>query len=145
MEWTIESCLLMNLLLSAFMIITQFFYTLCLIGALVGLVLVLLFFLCAGPDLSWFVLLIKSISWLLLATGISGSIAVVVFACFGNRNNWMPEHANNWFGWSFGLAVVGAVTALIASALFFTELKIQEKKMREFKESQSRFEMHEGK
>lgn len=41
--------------------------------------------------------------------------------------------------------MVGAVTALIASALFFTELHIQEKKVRQFKESQSRFEMHEGK
>lgn len=80
------------------MIVTQFFYTLCLIGALVGLALVLLFFLCAGPDQSWYVRLIKTISWLLLATGISGTIAVIVFACFGNRNNWMPEHANNWFG-----------------------------------------------
>lgn len=47
-------------------------------------------------------------------------------------------------GWSFGLAVVGAVTALISSALFFTELTIQEKKKRQFKESQSRFEMNEG-
>lgn len=84
--------------LAAFMIVTQFFYTLCLIGALVGLVLVLLFFLCAGPDLSWYVLLIRSTSWLLLATGICGSLGVIVFACFGNRNNWMPEHANNWFG-----------------------------------------------
>lgn len=87
-----------SLPLAAFMIVTQFFYTLCLIGALVGLVLVLLFFLCAGPDLSWYVLLIRSTSWLLLATGICGSLGVIVFACFGNRNNWMPEHANNWFG-----------------------------------------------
>lgn len=151
-------------LLPWFMIVTQFFYTLALIGALIGLALVLLFFLCAGPDLSWYVKLIRSISWLLLATGCCASLAVIVFSCLGNRNNWMPEHANNWFGktlhdichlskanllmfilgWSFGLAVVGAVTALIASALFFTELGIQSKKKRQFKESQSRFEMSEG-
>lgn len=85
-------------LLPWFMIVTQFFYTLALIGALLGLVLVLLFFLCAGPDLSWYVRLIRSISWLLLATGICASFGVIIFACFGNRNNWMPEHANNWFG-----------------------------------------------
>lgn len=85
-------------LLPWFMIVTQFFYTLALIGALVGLVLVLLYFLCAGPDLSWYVRLIRSISWLQLATGICGSFGVIIFACFGNRNNWMPEHANNWFG-----------------------------------------------
>lgn len=80
------------------MIVTQFFYTLCLIGTLVGLVLVLLFFLCAGPDQKHYILLIKTISWLLFANGITGSLAVITFACFGNRNNWMPEHANNWLG-----------------------------------------------
>lgn len=42
-----------------FMIATQFFYTLCLIGMVVSLCLVLLFFLCAGPDQKHFVLLIK--------------------------------------------------------------------------------------
>lgn len=41
------------------MIATQFFFTLCFIGILVSLVLVLLFFLCAGPDQKKFVLLIK--------------------------------------------------------------------------------------
>lgn len=44
---------------TAFMIATQFFYTLCFIGMLVGMGLVLLFFLCAGPDQSYFVKLIR--------------------------------------------------------------------------------------
>lgn len=43
----------------AFMIATQFFFTLCFLGILVSLVLVLLFFLCAGPDQKRFVLLIR--------------------------------------------------------------------------------------
>ncbi|XP_059621529.1 uncharacterized protein LOC132265078 isoform X2 [Phlebotomus argentipes] len=133
-------------LLPAFMIITQFFFTLCMIGVLVGLVLVLLFFLCAGPDQRRFVLLIKIISWLLLGTGICGCIAVITFACFGNRDRWMPEHANNFFGWSFGLAVAGSVTVLIAASLFFTEATIQAKKRKQLKESQARFELeHETK
>lgn len=41
------------------MIATQFFFTLCLISVIVSLGLVLLFFLCAGPDQKHFVLLIK--------------------------------------------------------------------------------------
>lgn len=45
--------------IAGFMIATQFFYTLCLIGIVVSLCLVLLFFLCAGPDQKHFVLLIK--------------------------------------------------------------------------------------
>lgn len=49
-------------------------------------------------------------------------------------------------GWSFGLGVVGAITCLIAAALFLTEANIQTKKLNKFKESQARFVMeHETK
>lgn len=44
---------------SAFMIATQFFFTLCFISMLVAFGLVLLFFLCAGPDQKYFVKLIQ--------------------------------------------------------------------------------------
>lgn len=154
----------MVLLVAGFMIATQFFFTLCLIAVIVSLCLVLLFFLCAGPDQKHFVLLIKVIGWILLGAGICGAIAVIVFACFGNKDKWMPEHANNFFGrcsleqsfihgnvtshvhfshtgWSFGLGVVGAVMCFIASTLFLTEATVQAKKQRQFKESQTRFEM----
>lgn len=53
----------------------------------------------------------------------------------------MPEHANNYFGWSFGLAVVGCVACIISSTLFFTEANIQKKKRKYLKESQTKFEM----
>lgn len=56
----------------------------------------------------------------------------------------MPEHANNWFGWSFGLGVAGAVTLLIAAALFLTEANVQAKKKRQMKESQTHFELDRG-
>ncbi|KAJ6636344.1 hypothetical protein Bhyg_14932 [Pseudolycoriella hygida] len=92
---TFVMCDLLDL---GFMIATQFFYTLCLIGMVVSLCLVLLFFLCAGPDQRHFVLLIKLIGYILLATGVCGSIGVIVFACLGNRDKWMPDHANNFFG-----------------------------------------------
>jgi len=35
---------------------------------------------------------------LLLGAGLSGGIAVIVFASCGNKDHWMPEHDNNWFG-----------------------------------------------
>lgn len=44
-------------------------------------------------------------------------------------------------GWSFGLAVVGAVTSIISACLFLTEATVQEQKQRQFKESQTRFEL----
>jgi hypothetical protein len=41
------------------MIITQFFMTLSFIGVFVSLILVLLYFLCGGPDQKHFLILIK--------------------------------------------------------------------------------------
>jgi hypothetical protein len=85
-------------------------------------------------------------SFLLLGTGICAGLGVIIFACFANRDKWMPGYANNWFGWSFILAAVGAVAAGVCSALFFTEHHAQERRLRQFKESQLRFEMeHETK
>lgn len=31
-------------------------------------------------------------------TGISGAIAVIVFASLGNTDGWMPDHTNNYLG-----------------------------------------------
>lgn len=133
-------------LVPPFMIATQFFFTLAFIGMLVSLVAVLLFYLCCGPDMKHFVLLIRCTGYVLLGAGICVSIAVIVFACFGNRSKWMPGYANNWFGWSFILACIGAVSTLIASACFLTESTVQYKKREQLKESQSKFELqHESK
>ncbi|XP_041973586.1 uncharacterized protein LOC121729218 isoform X2 [Aricia agestis] len=117
-------------LLPGFMIATQFFFTICLIGVIISTVLVLIFFLCAGPEQRRFILLIRSIGYTMLIAGISGCIAVIVFACFGNSDGWMPDHANNYLGWSFGLGVVGSVACIVCSALFLTEANIQAKKLR---------------
>ncbi|XP_037956428.1 transmembrane protein 182-like [Teleopsis dalmanni] len=131
-------------LMPAFMIVTQFFYTIAFIGMLISGIAVLVFILCAGPDQKHFITLIKSLGFVQLGTGISASIAVIVFACFGNRNGWMPEHANNWFGWSFVFACVGSVLSLVAGVLFLTEANVQERKRRQFKASQTRFELVHG-
>lgn len=71
---------------------------------------------------------------------------MIVFACFGNKSKWMPDHANNWFGWSFVVGVVGVVACGICSALFLTEAHVQARKRKQMKESQTRFELeHETK
>ncbi|CAG9804972.1 unnamed protein product [Chironomus riparius] len=133
-------------LMPAFMIFTQFFFTLAFIGVFGSLILVLLYFLCGGPDQKYFLLMLKITAFLLLATGTCASLGVIIFACFGNRDKWMPGYANNWFGWSFILAAIGSVAALVCSSLFFTEHHAQERRLRQFKESQLRFEMeHETK
>lgn len=126
-----------------FIVVTQFFFTLSFLGVLVSFVLVLVFFLCFGPDQSRFVQLITLIGGIMLGAGICGGLAVIVFALFANRENWLPGHANNFFGWSFALAVAGVIEALVAGTLFLVEANIQQKKRRYLKDSQTRFEMEQ--
>jgi len=54
---------------TAFMIVTQIFFTLCFICVLISLILVLIFFLCFGPEQKYFVLLTLIISGLLVTAG----------------------------------------------------------------------------
>jgi len=126
-----------------FIIWTQFFFTLAFLGVLASFVLVLLFFLCFGPEQTRFVELITLIGGILLGVGVCGGLAVIVFVLFANRDHWMPGHANNFFGWSFALAVAGVIEALIAGTLFMIEANIQKKKQKYMKESQTRFEMEQ--
>ena len=126
---------------SAFMVATQFFFTLCFLSCLVSFGFILLFTLCCLPGQTRYVLLIRTIGFLLLAAGICGVLAVIIFACFGNADGWMPGHDNNYLGYSFGLGVVGSVLCLIASLLFFVESNVQKKKRDYLKESQTRFQL----
>ncbi|CAG2055230.1 unnamed protein product [Timema podura] len=127
----------------AFMLVTQFFFTLCFLCVLISVILVLLFFLCCGPDQKHFILLVRVISGLLFGAGFTGGIAVIVFACLGNTRGWMPEQTNNYLGWAFGLAVVGVVMAFISGILFLVESTVQHKKREYLKESQIRFELEQ--
>lgn len=126
-------------LLPDFMITTQFFFTISFICMLIGAILSLLYCLCCGPDMSKFILLIWVNAIIVLIAGLSGAIAVIVFASLANRNGWMPGHANNFFGWSFALACIGVIAALVSASLYFVEAKIQRKKKDQLKDSQSRF------
>ncbi|XP_017770894.1 PREDICTED: uncharacterized protein LOC108558488 [Nicrophorus vespilloides] len=132
-------------LVPGFMKATQFFYTLCFISVLISTILSLIYFLCCRPDQKRFIELVKIIACVLMVGGICGSIAVIIFASLGNRNNWMPGHDNNFFGWSFILACIGSATCIIAAVLFFVDADIYRRKENYFKESQSRFEFEDTK
>lgn len=123
------------------MVATQTFFTITFLLSVVSFGLILLFVLCCDREQRHYVKLIKIIGYSLLVAGISGSLAVIIFACFGNTKGWMPGHDNNFLGWSFGLAVVGSVLTLIASTLFLVESNIQMKKREYLKESQTRFQL----
>jgi len=128
-------------LLPAFMVATQFFFTLCFLCCLVTAVLVLLYVLCSGPEQRRYVQHILSIGFLLMAAGVCGVLAVIIFACFGNVDGWMPGHTNNYLGYSFGLGVVGSCLCLIAGVLFLVEAFVQKKKQLYMEGSTSRFQL----
>lgn len=121
------------------MVVTQFFYTICFLAFLVALGLTVLYATCWDPEQKHYLRLIQSIGYLLVSGSVCGCIAVIVFACFGNRDGWMPGHDNNFFGWAFILAVIGSILGLIAGILFLVEWNIQKKKRKNLKESQTRF------
>ncbi|XP_015585784.1 uncharacterized protein LOC107263282 [Cephus cinctus] len=130
-----------SFLVPPFMVATQLFFTFCLMSCLVSCGLILLFVLCCDPEQKRYVQLITIIGYILLAGGISGSLAVIIFACFGNADGWMLGHENNYFGYSFALGVIGSVLSLIASTLFLIEAYVQRKKRKYLKESQTRFQL----
>lgn len=124
-----------------FMIATQFFFTMCFLLILISFGLMLLFVLCCRPEQKRYILLIQIISYVSLASGVNGCIAVIIFACLGNTDGWMPGHENNYLGWSFGMGIVGSVLALITGALFLTEVHVQHKKRRYITESQMQIQL----
>lgn len=129
-----------------FIITTQFFFTLCLICVLISAIISLIYFLCLGPDQKNFVTIIKTNAAILMGGGICGVIAVIVFASTANKDNWLPGHDNNFFGWSFALAVIGSAACIVASVLFFVDANVQDRKLQYSTESQARFELeHETK
>lgn len=128
-------------LLPPFMVATQAFFTLSFLLCVVTFGLVLLFVLCCDPEQRRYIQLIKIVGYLLLVAGLSGCLAVIIFASLGNADGWMPGHANNYLGWSFGLAVVGSVLLVIASILFLVESNVQTKKRDYLRESQTRFQL----
>ena len=80
---------------------------------------------------------------LFLPAGFCSGIAVIVFAIWANQEEWMPGHENNFFGWTFAMAIAGCIASFIAGGLFLVEGNVQKKKRKYFKESQTRFEMEQ--
>lgn len=100
----------------------------------------MLFTLCCDQGEQRYVQLIKAIGFSTLAGGICGVLAVIIFGVKGNTEGWMPGHDNNFFGWSYVVAIVGSILMVIASILFLVEANVEKKKREYLKESQIRFQ-----
>ncbi|XP_039295453.1 transmembrane protein 182-like [Nilaparvata lugens] len=124
-----------------FIVITQFFFLVAF--GVVSPSFCSAIVLCFGPGQKRFLQLIRLIGFILVGAGISGGLAVIVFALFANRDGWMPGHSNNFFGWAFALAISGVIETLIAGSLFLLEANIQKKKQKYLANSQQKFELEQ--
>lgn len=75
--------------------------------------------------------------------GISAAFACLIFGLWGNQDNWMPGHDNNFFGWSFGVAIASVFALIAAGVLFLVEARIQNRKKKYHEEAQRRFERNQ--
>lgn len=49
-------------------------------------------------------------------------IAVLTFGTRGKDRNWMPRFQQNWFGWSFTVAIVACILEFVGGKLIRIKL-----------------------
>lgn len=68
--------------------------------------------------------------------GFCATIAVSVFTTFANQPGWMPGQENNFFGWTFGVAIASCFLLISSGAFYLLETKIQVSIMKSLRQSQ---------
>lgn len=108
-----------NFLSPPFFVAVQTLFTLGFVCLLLACLLLMVIILCLTSDKIVFVL--RLLAGLTCTAGIFSMIAVITFGALGDERDWMPDPDHNHLSWSFGLAVVGALTELGAASLFLVE------------------------
>ncbi len=101
---------------------TQFFFTLCFIGMLFAIVLIVMYLLCINEYYRVSVLRWTGID--LIVSAALGTIALIIFGVYGDGRDFMPDWEHNYLSWSFGLAFVGVVFQYVCGVLFLVEARI---------------------
>ncbi|XP_068144933.1 uncharacterized protein kune [Drosophila tropicalis] len=117
-----EYYIIHDFLLPGFYIAVQLFATLCFVMCLIALPFTLAFLRTSRDD-DRYVFLLLTIGTCQVLASIFGFIAVVIFGAKGDSRDWMPGWQTNDMGWSFALAVVGAVMLLPAGILYMVEAR----------------------
>lgn len=117
-----EYYIIHDFLLPGFYIAVQLFATLCFVMILCSIPLTLAFLKTSRDD-DRYVFLLLTIGFCQILGFVFGFIAVVVFGAKGDSRDWMPGWQNNDMGWSFALAVFGAVMLLPGGVLYMIEAR----------------------
>jgi len=123
-------------LVPPFFVATQFFFTICFVGMLVAMAMVMMYLLCI--DDYYRVKVLRWIGFDLMVGAACGTIALIIFGAMGDGRNFMPDWEHNYLSWSFGLAFVGVVMMYVTAVLFLVEARIMQRKeiAREVQEKQ---------
>ncbi|XP_070497211.1 uncharacterized protein [Chironomus tepperi] len=117
-----EFYIIHDYVLPSFFITIQFFFTLGFTLLLISILMTLLFLVCSKDHDRYIQLLITNGSCLILA-GFCSTFAVILFGCYGDSRDWMPNWEHNHMGWSFALACPGSVMLFPAGILFIVEAR----------------------
>jgi len=109
-------------LMKPFYVATQFFFTVCFVGLLISIGLVVMFLLCI--DDYYKVKVLRWIGFHLIAAGVCGTIAIIVFGAEGDGRYFMPDWEHNYLSWAFGLASVGVLLMYVAAVLFLVDARV---------------------
>lgn len=60
---------------------------------------------------------------------------------YANRPGWMPGHENNYFGWTFAMAIASFFALLASGILYLIEASIPMKNIYNLKKSEAHFNM----
>jgi len=109
-----------------FFVATQFFFTLCFVGMLISVALVLMYLLCI--DDYYRVKVLRWIGFDLIISAICGTVALVIFGALGDGRDFMPDWEQNYLSWSWGLGFVGVFFMYVVAILFIVEARIIQRK-----------------
>lgn len=117
-----EYYIIHDYILPSFFITIQFFFTLSFTLHLLALLMTLLFLGCSRESEKYITLLLTNGSTLVLA-GLLALLSVIMFGCYGDSRDWMPNWEHNNMGWAFAMACIGAVMLFPAGILFLVEAR----------------------
>lgn len=89
---------------------------------LISILLTAAFIKCSKDNDRYITLLLSNGSALVIA-GMCALFSVILFGCYGDSRDWMPNWEHNHMGWSFALACIGSVLLFPAGVLFLIDAR----------------------
>jgi hypothetical protein len=117
-----EYYIIHDYILPGFFVAVQFFFTLAFTLLLMSILMTLLFLGCSKDNERYIMLLLTNGTCLVTA-GILAIFSVILFGCYGDSRDWMPNWEHNNMGWAFAMACIGAFMLFPAGILFLVEAR----------------------